>query len=113
MNGDSYITALNVVIYIVPAVMMIVSILTFVASSRQRHEKSAAEQAQIGAKLDSNAQHLADIEIQLSKLVEGFQENKANIAALGADINAMGKRVDALEIRIRNIESDMRTLHHP
>lgn len=65
-NGD-LVTMINGMIYIIPAIMMIVSVMTFVGANRQRHEKSAAEQAQIAAKLDSNAQHLSDIQVQLSK----------------------------------------------
>ncbi len=111
MSGQELAVTFNAILYVIPAIMMIVSVMTFYSASKQRHEKSAAEQAQISAKLDSNSQHLADIQVQLQKLVTGFEENKASISALESHILGLEKRFDNVEGRVTQLEHDMRVLH--
>lgn len=101
----------NAFMLAISVISLIVSILVFMASSRQRHEKSAAEQAQISAKLDSNSQHLADIQVQLQKLISGFEENKASISALESHMRGLEKRFDNIEGRVTQLEHDIRILH--
>lgn len=101
---DSSITAIiNAVVFCVPLITLIVAIITFTNASKERHSKSAAEQAEIGLKLDENGKTLANVQGRLDTLLDGYYENHSSIMQLET-------RVTGIEGRVEKVERDLSTL---
>lgn len=111
MAAEGMASGLQFLIYIVPVVALIVSIITFLCANRERHEKSAAEQAGIKANLDSIAKHVEDIDSRTETLVNGQAVTNQNVAALDTRVGALETRVDGLETRIMHTEDRINNLH--
>lgn len=104
MQPDDFVIGMQVLMYCVPVIALIVSILTFFRSNRERHEKSATEAASIAAKLDSTAQHLVQIDEHLQKLLQGQLQHTQDIADLDKRVSAINVKVENLEHRVDKIE---------
>lgn len=101
---DSSITAIiNAVVFCVPLITLMVAVITFTNASKERHSKSAAEQAEIGIKLDENGKTLANMQERLDTLLEGYHENHSSIMQLET-------RVTGIEGRVKKVERDISTL---
>lgn len=102
---------LSIVSYVISAVMLIVSILTFVNASRERHEKSAAEQAQIAVKLESLETTLTDVKATVDELRGGHHENRVDIEKLDTRMTGLEGRIKKAEVKIVEIEGKMHDYH--
>lgn len=111
MTDQTAVALINAVIYIVPLVALIVSILTFVNASKERHAKSAAESAKLGMKMDNNAETLGEIKETVDDLRDGYHENHEAIKELDTKIDGLEKRVDTVEGEIKRLESRVHSLH--
>lgn len=111
MTDQSAIALINAVVYIVPLIALIVSIFTFINASRERHAKSAAEQAEIGIKLDNNAKTLGEVKDTVDDLRNGYHENHEAIERLDTKIDNLEDRVDKVETEIRQLEDKVHSFH--
>lgn len=111
MTDQSAVALINAVIYIVPLIALIVSIFTFVNASRERHAKSAAEQAEIGIKLDNNAETLGEIKTTVDDLRDGYHENHEAIEKLDTKIGTLENRVETVEKDIKRLEDKVHLFH--
>lgn len=111
MTDQSVIAIVNALIYCVPLVALIVSILTFINASRERHAKSAAESARLGIKLDNNSETLGEIKTTVDDLRDGYHENHEAIVELDTKIGNLEKRVDAVEKDLKDIEDKVHQFH--
>lgn len=102
---------LSIVSYVISAVMLIVSILTFVNASRERHEKSAAEQAQIAVKLESLETTLTDVKATVDELRDGYHENHVAIEKLETRVTGIEGRIKKAETKLGELESKMHDYH--
>lgn len=102
---------ISIVSYIISAVMLIVSILTFVNASRERHEKSAAEQAQIIVKLESLETTLTDVKETVDELRGGLHDNRVDIEKLETRVTGAEGRIKKVETKISEIEGMMHAYH--
>lgn len=111
MTDQSVIAIVNALIYCVPLVALIVSVLTFVNASKERHAKSAAEQAKIGIKLDNNAKTLNEIKGTVDDLRDGYHKNHEAIVELDTKIGILEDRVRKVEGEIRDLEGKVHQFH--
>lgn len=111
MTDQSAIALINAVVYIVPLIALIVSIFTFINASKERHAKSAAEQAEIGIKLDNNAKTLGEVKDTVDDLRNGYHENHEAIERLDTKIDNLEDRVDKVETEIRQLEDKVHSFH--
>lgn len=105
MSGEEIATGVNLLVYVVPVLALIVSIVTFFRASGERHAKSAAEIAQIAAKLDHNTFLLTEVKEQQQRLMTGYLENKADIAEIKGKVEAHETRIETLETEIHDLRS--------
>lgn len=111
MEDQSAIAIVNAVIYIVPLIALIVSIMTFVNASKERHAKSAVESAKLGIKLDNNTKTLGDIKVTVDDLSDGYHENHEAIKELDTKIGNLETRVDTVEEDIKRLEDKVHMFH--
>lgn len=102
---------LSIVSYVISAVMLIVSILTFVNASRERHEKSAAEQAQIAVKLESLETTLTDVKATVDELRGGHHENRVDIGKLDTRVTGLEGRIKKAENNLKDLEQRVHDFH--
>lgn len=105
MTGDEWAMFVQSILYCVPIIGLVVSGLTFYRSSRERHEKSAAEQAGISAKLDTIDSRLDSTDTHLKQLLQGQMKNTNDIVLIDGRVTALDTRVNGLETRISSAES--------
>lgn len=109
---DSSITAIiNAVVFCVPLITLIVAVITFTNASKERHSKSAAEQAEIGIKLDENGKTLANMQGRLDTLLEGYHENHSSIMQLETRVTGIEGRVDKVENDLSALENKVQDYH--
>lgn len=96
------------VTFAVPLITLIISLITFYATAKEKHAKSAAEQAQIAAKLDENSRTLNDMSEQMTKLIDGYHENHAAIVKLETRVEMLDGKVTDIESRIGAVETKIR-----
>lgn len=111
MTDQEFVAIVNAVVYIVPVLALIVSVITFFNASRERHSKSAAEQAKIGVKLDNNSATLNDIKGTVDVLRDGYNKNHAAIEKLDTKIGGLEIRVDKVEQDIKELENKVHLYH--
>lgn len=101
----------SIVSIVISAIMLIVSVLTFTNASKQRHEKSAAEQAQISIKLDSTLERLVKIENTLEEMRDGLHENEVAIEKLETRVTGLEGRVKKIETNLKTLENNVHNYH--
>lgn len=111
MTDQTAVALINAVIYIVPLIALIVSILTFVNASKERHAKSAAESAKLGLKMDNNAETLGEIKVTVDDLRDGYHENHEAIERVETKIEGLEGRVDKVEQEIKDLENRVHSFH--
>lgn len=100
-----------IVMYVVPIIGMIVAVFTFYHSVKERHAKSAAEQAEIGIKLDNNTKTLEEVKVNVEELRKGYQENKSDITKLETKVTGLEGRVKRVENNLRDLEQRVHNFH--
>lgn len=103
LEADMLAEGLNLAVYIVPVLALIISVITLMKASEERHDRSAAEQAGISLKLDSQSETLNKIEGQQVELLEGYHENHESIVQVKAEIDELKRRVNMLEKDVKNL----------
>lgn len=107
MNG----TEGNVIGYIVAIVGLIISVLTFYFAVKERHTKSAAEQAGIGIKLDALTKTIDEIKMTVEELRKGHIDHQASITKLETKVTGLEGRVKRVESNLKELEQRVHNFH--
>lgn len=97
--------------YIVPIVAMAIGIFTYYNAVKERHTKSAAEQAGIGVKLDALTKALDEIKATVEELRKGQHENQEDITKLETKVTGLEGRVKRVEINLKDLEQKVHSFH--
>lgn len=104
-------TAIAAIGLLVSALMLVISLLTFMSAYRERNKKSIVEQTKMMVILDSNSEKLDNIESKHDELSEGYNRNRFEIIKLNTTIDGIEKRVHTLEKSVTNLEDRVREYH--
>lgn len=108
ITGEALISVIGMVIGVGS---LIVSILVFNASVKERHSKSAAEQAEIAIKLETFTKTLDEIKDTVEDLRTDRAEDHAAIATLETKYTGLEGRVDSVETDLKELRRKMHDLH--
>lgn len=111
METQAVTAVANAITFVVPLIMLIVSLFTFASASKERHTKSAAEQAEIGIKLDNNLKALEEIKGTIKDLTDGFNDHGKAITQLDTRVNGLEGRIKKLEIALKTLEDKVHAYH--
>ena len=95
----------NAIVYVVPVAALIVSILTFTKASSERHERSAAESANIAAELKFNTEMLRDIKSDLKEARDSNNENRTRIIAVEGHMKDVEHRLEVVEDEVKKLRN--------
>lgn len=97
--------------YGIPVVALIISIFTYYAAVRERHNKSAAEQAEIGVKLDTTIKTLDEIKGTVDILRTGYSLHETSITKLETKVTGLEGRVKRVEANLKELETKVHGFH--
>ena len=102
-NGITGETLISIIGMVVGVGSLIVSVLVFNASVKERHSKSAAEQAEIAVKLETFTKTLDEVK-------DTIEEIRNDRVKDHAELTKLESRFTGLEGRVKRVETDLREL---
>lgn len=91
---------LNALIYIVPLLALMVSIMTFTNASKERHAKTASEAAELKAELHTLTVRVEELKREYDEADDGFHENATRITKLEEQIKSLWRKMDVIEDKL-------------
>lgn len=101
----------QIIAYGIPVIALIISIFTYYAAVRERHNKSAAEQAEIGVKLDTTIKTLDEIKGTVDILRAGYSSHETTITKLETKVTGLEGRVKRVEANLKELETKVHDFH--
>ena len=92
-----YASLLDSLIYLVPLGALMLSIWTFVNASRERHQKTAADAAELKADINHLSTQVAEMKQRYEKAADGYHRVDSRIVALETQAKALTERMEKLE----------------
>lgn len=92
---------LNSVVYIVPLLALMLSIVTFTNASKERHAKSASEAAALKEQLIFLSQQVEDLKRSYNEADDGFHKNATRITKLEEQVKTLWNKAEELEREVR------------
>lgn len=90
---------ISLIIYIVPLLSLVVSVLTFSNAVKERNSKSAAEAVSLKKDIELLSEKVSSLEHQFTKVNNGYYSNDKRITTLEHDVRSLDHRVKYLEER--------------
>lgn len=91
----------NSIVYIVPLLALMVSIMTFTNASKERHAKSASEAADIKAQLHLLTVQVEELKRSYNEADDGFHKNATRITKLEEQAKTLWNKMEALEKEVK------------
>lgn len=92
-----YTGLLDSLIYLVPMLALIVSILTFINASKERHQKTAADAAELKADIKHLSTQVQEMKTRYEKAADGYHKVDGRLVALETQAKALEERMGKLE----------------
>lgn len=96
-NGTDVNSMLAMLIYIVPLIALVISVLTFTNAVKERHGRTAAEAVSLKKDIELLTEKVSDLERQLYEAIGGYHKNDKRITTLETKMTSIEKRVSVLE----------------
>lgn len=84
-------------IYIVPLLALMVSIWTFISASKERHQKTAADAAELKADIKHLSSQVFEMKERYEKAADGYHKVDGRLVALETQAKALTERMEKLE----------------
>lgn len=102
MSGTIDVGALiSSIVYIVPLLALMLSITTFTNASKERHQKTATEAAELKAEIHLLTREVEELKSQYNEADDGYHKNAMRLTEVE-------QRVRSLEARMKQIEQEVR-----
>lgn len=88
---------IDAVIYIVPVIMLMVSIWTFTNASKERHSKTAADAAELKADIKHLSSQVYEMKERYEKAADGYHKVDGRLVALETQAKVLTERMEKLE----------------
>ena len=95
-----YSALLDSLIYLVPLGALMVSIWTFVNASRERHQKTAADAAELKSDIKHLSIQVAEMRERYEKAADGYHKVDSRLVALETQARTLRERMEKLEGRL-------------
>lgn len=102
---------ISAIMYFVPLIALVISIVTFTNAVKERHGKSAAEQAGISIKLDTLSKTIDDIKKSIDDLRSGQHKHESAITKLETKVTGLEGRVKRVETNLKDLEQRVHSFH--
>lgn len=96
-----YSALLDSLIYIVPLLALMVSIWTFINASKERHQKTAQEAAELKSDIKHLSSQVFEMRERYEKAADGYHKVDGRLIALETKAGALEKRMKELEGRLK------------
>jgi chromosome segregation ATPase len=93
-----------ILVYAIPIVGLIISILTFASGVKQRQKKDVAEMTAIGIKLDHHTEKLERIESMYEQSSKEQQGHATRITRLETEVKNFKIKLNELEQELKDLE---------
>lgn len=100
MQGFDFAALLDACIYLVPLLALIVSISTFKSASRERHERTAADAAELKADIHMLSINVEELKTRVESASEGYHRNATRLTKLEEQAKTLWNKLEDLERRI-------------
>lgn len=88
---------IDAMIYLVPIGALMVSIWTFVNASKERHQKTAADAAELKADIKHLSTQVAEMKERYEKAADGYHRVDSRLVALETQAKTLSARMEKLE----------------
>lgn len=95
---------LNALIYIVPLLALMLSIMTFTNASKERHAKTASEAAELKAELHLLTVQVEELKREYDEADNGFHSNATRITKLEEQVKTLWNKMSAIEVKVNRTE---------
>lgn len=95
---------LNALIYIVPLLALMLSIMTFTNASKERHAKTASEAAELKAELHLLTVQVEELKREYDEADNGFHSNATRITKLEEQVKTLWNRMADIEVKVNRTE---------
>lgn len=95
---------LNALIYIVPLLALMLSIMTFTNASKERHAKTASEAAELKAELHLLTVQVEELKKEYDEADSGFHSNATRIVKLEEQVKTLWNKMEVIEGKINRME---------
>ena len=103
MSGNVDVGSLiNSIVYIVPLIALMVSIMTFTNASKERHAKTASEAAELKAELHMLTVQVEELRASAQESDTGFHKNATRLTKLEEQVKTLWNKMDNLERKVNN-----------
>lgn len=93
---------INAIVYLVPLVALIVSVVTFTNASKERHAKTASEAAELKAEIHMLTVQVEELKASYTDADTGYHKNVGRIIKLEEKVNTLWGKMARLEEEIRH-----------
>lgn len=88
-------------IYIVPLLALMVSIWTFINASKERHQKTAADAAELKSDIKHLSSQVYEMKERYEKAADGYHKVDNRLVKLESQAKALTERMEVLEGRLK------------
>lgn len=105
MNGQIDVSALlSSLIYIVPLIALMVSIMTFTNASKERHAKTASEAAELKVELHMLTVQVEELKREYDEADHGYHKNATRLTVLEEQVKTLWNKMSAIETKINQTD---------
>lgn len=95
---------INAIVYLVPLLALMVSIMTFTNASKERHAKTASEAAELKAEIHLLTVQVEELKREYDEADNGFHSNATRITKLEEQAKTLWNKVSEIEKKVNRLD---------